>query len=39
MKDMDLIIQKYNYSFEVDLVGFSFKYTHDYAEALRERRA
>jgi len=34
-----LIIKKYNFSFEVDLVGFSFTYTRDYTEAMRERRA
>ena len=26
---MELMIQKYNFSFEVDLVGFPFTYTHD----------
>jgi len=36
---MELIIQKYNFSFEVDLVGFPFTYIHDYTEAQRERRA
>ena len=30
---MELIIQKYNFSFEVELVGFPFTSIHDYTEA------